>query len=119
MKSFDLYAKADSMVLQKNTTGALITLVSSIFMFFLFISEYGAYKEIRVGIVDVSKVVLVAALAGRVGPPVPHVVSVQQFFSNPQRNRYVRPPKNGRSIWGRLGGHRLRYIGKEEKKKKR
>ena len=48
MKSFDLYAKADSMVLQKTTTGALITLVSSIFMFFLFISEYGAYKEIRV-----------------------------------------------------------------------
>ena len=47
-KSFDVYTKADSMVQQKTTTGALITLVSSIFMFFLFISEYGAYKEIRV-----------------------------------------------------------------------
>ena len=35
-KSFDVYTKADSMVQQKTTTGALITLVSSIFMFFLF-----------------------------------------------------------------------------------
>ena len=48
MKSFDVYTKADSMVQQKTTTGALITLVSSIFMIFLFVSEYGAYREIRV-----------------------------------------------------------------------
>ena len=48
MRRFDVYLKADSMVQEKSFTGAVITLLSSLFIIILFRSEFNSYSEVRV-----------------------------------------------------------------------
>jgi hypothetical protein len=48
MRRFDAYIKADATVQEKSYTGAVITLVSSLFMILLFRSEYNSYRQIRI-----------------------------------------------------------------------